>query len=166
MSKKQELIDLIGIYLKDYTWKIDEELKSRIYDNELWIIIQNKINGREDNYKICMNTYDTWEKNKKRIELTITQYIRKCVICNEIKKLTFCNKCLNQYCYLCDANIIIKNEGATVCPFCRNGGTEDDPKYLENDDVDDIDRILMIKLCNGIKKIRYLGALIMVESKK
>ena len=97
MAKKQELIDLIGIHLKDYTWKMDEEWKSRNYDNELWIMIQNKVNGVEDNYKICMNINDTWEKNKKRIELNITQYIRKCVICNEIKKLTFCNKCLNQY---------------------------------------------------------------------
>ena len=161
-TSKQELIDLIGIYLKDYTWKTDEEWKSRNYDNELWIIIQNKVNGVEDNYKIHMNINDTWEKNKKIIELNITQYIRTCVICNEIKQLTFCDKCLNQYCYLCQAHIIIKNEGTTVCPFCRNGGMEDETKFLGNV----IDHLLMSKLCNGIKKLRYLAALIMVESKK
>lgn len=161
---KENLIQLIGIYLKDYTWKINEEWKGLgLYkDNELCIVIQNMVNGIEDNYRIRMNINDSWEKNKKRIELNITQYIRTCVICNEVKKLRFCDKCLNQYCHLCYANIIIKNEGTPVCPFCRNGGIEDDRNKLG----DDIDNAIMIKLCNGIKKIRYLSALILLESKK
>ena len=155
-SSKQELIHLIGIHLKDFTWKVHERLVGVYYDKdiELCIIIQNMRNGLEDNYEIYMNINDTWEQNKKRIDLNITQYIRECIICNEIKKLRFCDKCLNQYCNLCHAHIIIKNEGKTICPFCRNGGIEDD-----------FNNLFSIKACNAMKKLRYLTATLLVESK-
>jgi hypothetical protein len=44
---KQELIQLINIHLKDYTWEIDD-----FYDkeDELWIII----NTNEEDYRICV----------------------------------------------------------------------------------------------------------------
>ena len=111
---KQELIQLINIHLKDYTWEIDDFYNK---DDELWIII----NTNEEDYGICIYLYETWEKNKKRIELNIEQHIKECTICNEIKKLTFCYVCLNQYCYLCEAHIIVKNNGIAICPFCRDG---------------------------------------------
>lgn len=153
---KQKLIQLIGIHLKDFTWKIDERLVGVYYDkdSELCIVIQNMRNGLEDNYEIYMNINDTWEQNKKRIDLNITQYIRECIICNQVKKLRFCDKCLNQYCNLCHAHIIIKNEGTPICPFCRNGGVED---HFNNP--------FSIKACNAMKKLRYLMATLLVETK-
>lgn len=59
---KKELIDLVGIYLKDFTWKTDERLLGVYYDkdSELCIVIQNMRNGLEDNYEIYMNINNTW----------------------------------------------------------------------------------------------------------
>ena len=111
---KQELIQLISIHLKDYTWKIDDFYDK---DDELWIIIN--INDKDRSMYININ--DTWEKNKKRIQLNIEQHINECALCNQIKELIFCDECLNEHCLLCYAHIIVRNKGTPVCPFCRDG---------------------------------------------
>jgi hypothetical protein len=103
-TSKQELIHLIGIYLKDYTWKVDDFYDK---DDELWIIIN--INDKDS--QLYININEPWEQTKKRIELNIEQHITECIICNENKELTFCEECLNQYCLLCLAHIIIRNNG-------------------------------------------------------
>jgi len=102
-TSKQELIQLIGIYLKEYTWKIDDFYDK---DDELWIII---------------NINETWEKTEKRIKLNIEQHINECIFCNQTKELIFCEECLNEHCLLCYAHIIVRNKGTPVCPFCRDG---------------------------------------------
>ena len=144
--KKQELINDIGIYLKDYIWKICEEDD----DDQLCIIVQNIVNGWEDNYEIYTHINDTWEKNKKRIELIIKSQIKECVICNETKELIFCDECLNEYCDLCEAQIIVKNKGIHICPFCRDG------EELIN---------INNSYNNALKKHRYEEALKIIESK-
>ena len=111
---KQELIQLIDIYLKDYTWKIDDFYDK---DDELWIIM----NKNNKDYQIYININETWEQTKKRIELNIEQHITECIICNETKELLFCEECLNQYCLICYAHIIVRNNGTPVCPFCGDG---------------------------------------------
>lgn len=109
-SSKQELIQLIGVHLKDYIWKIDD-----FYDkyDELWIIM----NINDKDRQIYININETWEKTKKRIRLNIEQHVNECIICNEIKELIFCDECLNEHCLLCYAHIIVRNKGTPVCPF-------------------------------------------------
>jgi hypothetical protein len=107
MTLKQELINRIGIHLKDYKWKIDNFYDKDNEDDELWIII----NINDKDYQIYININETWEKTKKRIELNIEQHIIECIICNEKNKQTFCEECLNQYCLLCHAHIVVKNKG-------------------------------------------------------
>jgi hypothetical protein len=141
-TSKQELIQLIDIHLKKYTWKINDFYKN---ENEIWITI----NTNGEDYDICIYLYQTWEKNKKRIRLNIEQNIRECMICNEIKKLTFCYICLNQYCYLCEAHIIVKNNGIPICPFCRDGEKQINVNSEFND---------------RIKKYTYKEALKIIES--
>ena len=138
---KQELIQLIVIHLKDYTWKIDENCK-----DELWIII----NRNNKDCQIYINIYETWEQTKKRIELNIEEQIRECDICNEVQRLLFCEECLNQHCYFCHAHIVIKNKGTPVCPFCRDG---EDLIHLNT------------PYNNILKKHRYDFALKLIETK-
>ena len=138
---KEELIQLIGIHLKDYTWKIDENCK-----DELWIII----NRNNKDYQMYINVYETWEQTKKRIELNIEEQIRECEICNEVQRLLFCEECLNQHCYFCHAHIVIKNKGTPVCPFCRDG---EDLIHLNT------------PYNNILKKHRYDFALKLIETK-
>ena len=138
---KQELIELIGIHLKDYTWEIDEN-----YKDELWIIINR--NGKDD--QIYINIHETLEQTKKRIELNIEEQIRECNICNEVQRLLFCEECLNQHCYFCHAHIVIKNMGTPVCPFCGDG---EDLVHLNN------------PYNNTLKKHRYEHALKFLETK-
>jgi len=64
MTLKQELINLIGIHLKDYTWKIDDFYDKDNEDDELWIII----NINDKDYQIYININETREQTKKRIE--------------------------------------------------------------------------------------------------
>ena len=142
MSKKQELIDLIGIHLKDYTWKIDDFYDK---DDELWIIIN--IN---DKYRqMYININETWEKTEKRIQLNIEQHINECIFCNQTKELIFCEECLNEHCLLCYAHIIVRNKGTPVCPFCRDG----EDRININDGYN-----------NALKQHRYQEALKFIES--
>jgi hypothetical protein len=139
---KQELIQLIEIHLKDYTWKIDDYYDN---DDELWIII----NINYKNEPIYININETWEKTKKRIELNIKQHITECILCNEIKELIFCEECLNEHCLLCHSHIVIKNNGTPVCPFCKDGEQNIDINNSYN---------------NALKKHRYEEALKIIES--
>ena len=114
-DSKQELIHLIRIYFKDRL-KIDEEDEDLEYYDEPHLCMLHNLD------KFYININDTWNKNKKRIELEMKREIKEeCAICNEIKKLHYCNECLNQYCILCYAHIVIKNKGTHVCPYCRDG---------------------------------------------
>lgn len=75
-----------------------------------------------EDYKFYLKINDTWEKNKKIIELEMKRdIIEECKICNKSKKLLYCDECLNEHCLLCHAHIVIKNKGTPVCPFCRDG---------------------------------------------
>jgi hypothetical protein len=141
-TSKQELIQLIGIYLKDHTWKIDDFYDK---DDELWIII----NINDKDRQMYININDTWEKNKKRIELNIEQHVNDCILCNETKELIFCEECLNQHCLLCYAYIIVKNKGTPVCPFCRDGE--------QNIDINN-------SYTNALKQHRYEEALKFIQS--
>jgi hypothetical protein len=140
---KQELIQLIDIHLKDYTWKVDDFYDK---DDELWIII----NINDKDYQIYININEKWEQSKKRIELNIEHHIIEFIICNETKEMTFCEECLNQYCLLCYAHIIVRNKGTPVCPFCRDGEQRIDINDSYN---------------NALKKHRYEEALKIIESK-
>ena len=143
---KQELIQLIGVYFKEYTWKISTF--DDFYDkDELWIIVNT--NGKD--YQIYININEAWEKTKKRIKLNIEQHITECIFCNEIKKLIFCEECLNEHCLLCHAHIIIKNKGTPVCPYCRDGEQNIDINNSYN---------------NALKKHRYEEALKLINSSK
>jgi hypothetical protein len=57
--------------------------------------------------------------------------------------------CLNQYCYLCEAHIIVKNNGIPICPFCRDGEKQINVNSEFND---------------RIKKYTYKEALKLIES--
>jgi hypothetical protein len=138
---KQELIEIIDIYLKDYTLDLDE-----CYDD----ILQIRINTNSKKYEIFININEPWEKNKKRIKLNIEQHINECIICNETKELIFCDECFNEHCLLCLAHIIVRNKGTPVCPFCRDG----EDRININDGYN-----------NSLKKHRYEEALKMIESK-
>lgn len=142
ITLKQELIQLISIHLKDYTWKIDD-----FYDkeDELWIIIN--INNKD--YQIYININETWEKTKKRIKLNIEQHINECILCNQTKELIFCEECLNEHCLLCYAHFIVRNKGTPVCPFCKDGEQNIDINNSYN---------------NALKKHRYEEALKFIES--
>ena len=142
MSKKQELIDLIGIHLKDYTWKIDDFYDK---DDELWIII----NINDKDRQMYININETWEKTEKRIKLNIEQHINECIFCNQTKELIFCEECLNEHCLLCYAHIIVRNKGTPVCPFCRDG----EDRININDGYN-----------NALKQHRYQEALKFIES--
>lgn len=141
-TSKQELIQLIDIHLKDYTWKIDDFYDK---DDEIWIMI----NTNDEDYRIPIYLYETWEKNKKRIKLNIEQQINECIICNETKELIFCDECLNEHCLLCHAHIIVRNKGTFVCPFCRDG------EHRIN---------INNSYSNALKKHRYEEALKFIES--
>jgi hypothetical protein len=142
---KQELMDLISIYFKDYIWKIDDADKElQFYEGPYLCII---IDDLKD--KIYINMNDTWEKNKKRIELNIEKHINECIICNETKELIFCDECLNEHCLLCFAHIIVRNKGTPVCPFCRDG----EDRVNINDGYN-----------NALKQHRYQEALKMIQS--
>ena len=116
-TSKQELIQLVGIHLKDYTWKIWKIDDLYDKDDKLWIIIN--VNNKDR--QMYINIHERWEKNKKRIELNIEQHVNECILCNETKELIFCDECLNEHCLLCYAHIIVRNKGTPVCPFCRDG---------------------------------------------
>ena len=139
MTLKQELIEIIDIYLKDYTLELDKG-----YDDTLRIII----NTNNKTYEIFININETLEKNKKKIKLTIEKHINECIICNEMKELIFCDECLNEHCLLCLAHIIVKNKGTHVCPFCRDGE----------------DRVNINDGYNALKHHRYQMALKLIES--
>jgi hypothetical protein len=139
---KQELIQLIVIHLTDYTGKIDDFYDK---DDELWIIIN--INDKDN--QIYININETWEQTKKRIELNTEQHITECIICNETNEHTFCEECLNQYCLLCHAHIIVRNKGTPVCPFCRDGEQRININNSYN---------------NALKQHRYQDALKFIES--
>lgn len=141
-TPKQELIHLIGIYLKDYTWKPDDFYDK---DDELWIII----NINDKDRKIYININEPWEKTKKRIKLNMEQHINECIICNETKELIFCDECLNEQFLLCYAHIIVRNKGTPVCPFCRDGE--------QNIDINN-------SYTNALKQHRYEFALKFIES--
>ena len=138
---KQELIEIIDIYLKDYTLDLDE-----CYDD----ILQIRINTNSKKYEIFININEPWEKNKKRIKLNIEHHINECIICNETKELIFCDECFNEHCLLCLAHIIVRNKGTPVCPFCRDG--EDRVNITDGYN-------------NALKKHRYEEALKIIESK-
>jgi hypothetical protein len=116
-TSKQDLIQLVGIHLKDYTWKIWKIDDLYDKDDKLWIIIN--VNNKDR--QMYINIHERWEKNKKRIELNIEQHVNECILCNETKELIFCDECLNEHCLLCYAHIIVRNKGTPVCPFCRDG---------------------------------------------
>jgi hypothetical protein len=141
IPSKQDLIHLIGIYLKDYTLELDKG-----YDDTLRIII----NTNNKTYEIFININEPWEKIKKRIKLNIEQHVNECIICNETKELIFCDECFNEHCLLCLAHIIVRNNGTPVCPFCRDG----EDRVNINDGYN-----------NALKQHRYQEALKMIQSK-
>lgn len=145
-SDRKELIELIDLHFKD-TLKIDyEDHLVECYDEPHLCIIHSELNN-----KIYIPIHDTFDKNKKRIELEMKRQIKeKCTICNEIQKFLYCDECLNQYCYFCHANIVIQNKGTPVCPFCKDG----EDKIHLNSSYD-----------NALKKHRYDFALKLIESK-
>jgi hypothetical protein len=138
---KQDLIEIIDIYLTEYTVDFDQFA----YDT-LWI----RINTNSKKYEIFINVNEPWEKIKKRIKLNIEQHVNECVICNETKELIFCDECFNEHCLLCLAHIIVRNKGTPVCPFCRDG--EDRVNITDGYN-------------NALKKHRYEEALKIIESK-
>jgi hypothetical protein len=139
---KQELIEIIDIYLKDYTLDLDE-----CYDD----ILQIRINTNSKKYEIFININEPWEKNKKRIKLNIEQHINECIICNETKELIFCDECFNEQCLLCLAHIIVINKGTPVCPFCRDG----EDRVNINDGYN-----------NSLKQHRFQEALKLIQSNR
>jgi hypothetical protein len=138
---KQELIEIIDIYLKDYTLEFDE----------CYHTLHIKINTNSKTYEIFININEPWEKNKKRIKLNIEQHINECIICNETKELIFCDECLNEHCLLCFAHIIVRNKGTPVCPFCRDG----EDRININDGYN-----------NALKQHRYEEALKLIQSNR
>lgn len=143
---KQELIDLIGIHFKDYRWKIDDEDEDLQYYQGAHLCII--LHDLED--KIYIDINNTWEKNKKIIELEMKRdIIEECAICNKSKKLLYCEECLNKHCLLCYAHIIVRNKGTPVCPFCKDGEQNIDINNSYN---------------NALKKHRYEEALKFIES--
>jgi hypothetical protein len=144
-SLKKELIDLIGIHFKNCTIDEEDEDLQHYEGYHLCMILHDL-----EDYKIYINLNDTWNKNKKRIELEMKREIKEeCKICNEIKKLLYCDECLNQYCYLCHSHTIVKNKGTPVCPFCKDGEQRLDINNSYN---------------NALKKHRYEEALKIIES--
>jgi hypothetical protein len=146
-SHYKELIQFIELQFKDIL-KIDyEDDLVEFYDEpHLCVIHKSDLNN-----KIYIPIDDTIDKNKKRIELEMKRHIKeKCTICKEIQKLLYCDECLNQYCYFCYADNIVKNKGTHVCPFCRDG---EDRIHL-NSSYD-----------NTLKTHRYEEALKLIESK-
>jgi len=142
---KQELIELISIHYKHYTIDDDDDDLQHYEGDYLCIILHDL-----EDYKIYINLNDTWNKNKKIIELEMKRQIKEeCKICNEIKKLLYSDECLKQYCLLCHAHIIIKNKGTPVCPFCKDGEERIDINNSYN---------------NALKKHRYEEALKIIDS--
>lgn len=140
MTSKQELKDLIGIHFKDC--RIYDEDKEYYEDPYLCILLED--------YKFYININDTWEKNKKIIELEMKRdIIEECKICNKSKKLLYCDECLNKHCLLCHAHIIVKNKGTPVCPYCKDGEQNIDINNSYN---------------NALKKHRYEEALKLIDS--
>jgi len=138
---KQDLIEIIDIYLTEYTVDFDQ------FDYDT---LQIRINTNSKKYEIFINVNEPWEKIKKRIKLNIEQHVNECVICNETKELIFCDECFNEHCLLCLAHIIVRNKGTPVCPFCRDGE----------------DRVNITDGYNNVlKKHRYEEALKIIESK-
>jgi len=65
----------------------------------------------------------TWSDIKARIVARLHGEYKKnpeCPICYETNNpITSCSRCVGEYCTGCYINIIRKNDGLNICPFCR-----------------------------------------------
>jgi len=106
----------------EFSFTMDPNSKPPIY-----MTVAEKDSEKAD----CLHlTHDMdWKKMKRLIENCISQIDNKeCILCfEEIINSVGCPKCNKLYCLECACNIIKKNNGYIICPFCN------DEKYVTND---------------------------------
>lgn len=108
----------------DFSFTMDQKSKPPIY-----MTLGEKRSHKAD----CLHmSHDmNWKKLKRIIENCIHQMDNKeCILCFEdINHSVGCPKCNKLYCLDCCINIIKKNKGFLICPFCN------DKKYITDNVV-------------------------------